>query len=177
LIKNIFIVFVLSVLLTPLSLAQNLWPEITSEMKPWTRWWWMGSAVDEKNLEQAIADLASVGFGGVEVTPIYGAKGFEDQYLEFLSDEWLDMLSFTITKGKEVGLGVDINLGTGWPFGGPNIGTEQAATKMIIDEWELAKGESVHFPLKTEKSGKNISQLQALRAFQISDGEEINLDR
>lgn len=175
--RNGTIVFVLLIFLLSGVGAQNLWPEITSEMKPWTRWWWMGSAVDEKNLEQAITELASVGFGGVEVTPIYGAKGFEDQYLEFLSDEWLDMLSFTIAKGKEVGLGVDINLGTGWPFGGPNIEVEQAATKMIIDEWELVKGESIHFPLKPKKKGNNSSKLQALRAFQVSDGKEINLDR
>jgi hypothetical protein len=25
------------------------WPPITRETKPWTRWWWMGSAVDEKD--------------------------------------------------------------------------------------------------------------------------------
>lgn len=175
--KNIWLVFFLSLILCEFLPAQELWPEITSEMKPWTRWWWMGAAVDEKNLDEAVTDLASVGFGGVEVTPIYGAKGFEDRYVEFLSEEWLDMLAFTIKKGKDVGLGVDINLGTGWPFGGPNIGTEQAATRMILDEWKLAAGEIVRFPLKTEKAGKNFAELQALRAYKESTGEEIDLDR
>ena len=38
--------FVLNVF--PLELlAQQGWPQITKETKPWTRWWWMGSAVDE----------------------------------------------------------------------------------------------------------------------------------
>ena len=25
------------------------WPELKKEFKTWTRWWWMGSAVDKKN--------------------------------------------------------------------------------------------------------------------------------
>ncbi|MEX2595088.1 MAG: hypothetical protein WD426_20155 [Anditalea sp.] len=30
------------------------WPEIPREAKPWTRWWWMGNAVDEKNIGQLL---------------------------------------------------------------------------------------------------------------------------
>jgi hypothetical protein len=26
-------------------MAQPKWPAITQQTKPWTRWWWMGSAV------------------------------------------------------------------------------------------------------------------------------------
>ncbi len=26
---------------------QTPWPKITKVTKPWARWWWMGSAVDE----------------------------------------------------------------------------------------------------------------------------------
>ena len=37
--------------------AQNdisLWPELKKESKTWTRWWWMGSAVDKKNITQSL---------------------------------------------------------------------------------------------------------------------------
>jgi len=27
------------------------WPELTREAKPWTAWWWMGSAVDKETKE------------------------------------------------------------------------------------------------------------------------------
>ena len=37
-------------------------------MHPWTRWWWMGSAVDEKNLDKVLTTYSKAGFGGVEVT-------------------------------------------------------------------------------------------------------------
>jgi hypothetical protein len=28
------------------------WPEATVTSKPWTRWWWLGSAVDEASITQ-----------------------------------------------------------------------------------------------------------------------------
>ena len=31
--------------------AQPSWPEVTNETKAGSRWWWLGSAVDEQNLK------------------------------------------------------------------------------------------------------------------------------
>jgi hypothetical protein len=81
--------------------AQNIdtsFPEITREAKPWTRWWWMGSAVDSLNLTYNLEALSRAGIGGVEITPIYGVKGREEQYIDYLSPRWMQMLAFT---GKE----------------------------------------------------------------------------
>ena len=80
----------------------GIWPEIKSETKPWVRWWWMGNAVNKPEIERQLHDLANTGFGGVEITPIYGVKGYEDQYIDFLSDEWMDNLQFTIQKAEEL---------------------------------------------------------------------------
>lgn len=98
------------------------WPELTAQCKPWTRWWWLGSAVDEAGLKHELASLAEAGFGGVEITPIYGAKGAEDRFLEFLSPQYMQALELTCTEAKRLGLGVDMATGTGWPFGGPTVG-------------------------------------------------------
>ena len=39
----------------PTSQADPLaWPAITSQTKPWTRWWWLGSAVDNPNLTRLL---------------------------------------------------------------------------------------------------------------------------
>ena len=43
------------------------WPPVTQLNKPWTRWWWLGSAVDEKNLKREIEQMHAAGIGGVEV--------------------------------------------------------------------------------------------------------------
>ena len=33
--------------------APSVWPAITQTAKPWTRWWWPGSAVDRTNITRA----------------------------------------------------------------------------------------------------------------------------
>lgn len=154
--------------------AQEEWPAVRKEMKPWTRWWWMGSAVDKPNIERELNLFDAAGFGGVEVTPIYGAKGFESRYIPYLSGPWMDMLQFTTQKANNLGLGVDMNLGTGWPFGGPQVSEQDAATKFLVQEFDLKKGQALALPLKLDK--EPFSNLQALRAYTAS-GEQIDLDR
>ncbi|TJZ61118.1 glycoside hydrolase [Sphingobacterium olei] len=158
-----------------ISFAQDLWPSVTKEMKPWTRWWWLGSAVDKPNLDRELKLFEKAGFGGVEVTPIYGAKNYEKRYVQYLSPTWMEMLDFTTSTSNKLGMGVDINLGTGWPFGGPQIEEKDAATRVFLDEIIIKKGEKLHFPIKVSDAKQTYSSLQALRAY-TSSGEEINLD-
>ena len=107
-------------LLTVISLqAQIKWPAITQQTKPWTRWWWQGSAVDKPNLTSLMQQYKEAGLGGLEITPIYGVKGAEDKFIDFLSPKWVEMLQHTLNEGKRLGLGIDMATGTGWPFGGP----------------------------------------------------------
>ncbi|SFE85112.1 glycosyl hydrolase [Thermophagus xiamenensis] len=117
--------------------GNNIWPEINKEMKPWTRWWWMGSAVDEKELGPLLEEYAAKGFGGVEIAPIYGVKGYEDRYVDFLSARWIELLDYTVSKADSLGMGVDITTGTGWPFGGPHITSDFAARRLYIQKYEL----------------------------------------
>lgn len=102
------------------------WPAITREMKPWTYWWWPGSAVDPANITHELERFAAAGYGGVHIVPIYGPKNSPHRDIEYLSDEWLAMLRHTTKEGERLDLGVDMTLGTGWCFGGPNITTNLA---------------------------------------------------
>ena len=70
---------VVLLLICNLQLRAQHWPAVTKEAKPWTRWWWMGSAVDPKGLDEQLSSLHEVGFGGVAVVPIYGAVGYENK--------------------------------------------------------------------------------------------------
>ena len=149
------------------------WPEITSQTKPWTRWWWMGSAVEVQNLELLMGDYAAHGFGGVEVTPIYGVKGEEANNIDFLSPRWVDLLTATVKAGQRFGMGVDMNTGTGWPFGGPQVTDVHASKQMefrkLIDP---TQDELDQFINKMNVSKE--FELIALSAFN-SHGERINL--
>src|ERR1700690_2238134 len=94
------------------------WAAPTTENKLWTRWWWMGNAVDEKNLTKILEQFHDAGMGGVEICPIYGAYGAENRYLDFLSPKWMTMLAHTVRETKRLGMITDMTTGTGWPFGG-----------------------------------------------------------
>ncbi|MEO8333974.1 MAG: glycosyl hydrolase [bacterium] len=120
--------------------APPSWPIITSEMKPWTRWWWQGSAVNEADLTANLDQYRRVGLGGVEVTPIYGVKGAEAENIDYLSPQWVKMLEHTVAEARRLGLGVDIANGTGWPFGGPNVGDDDAARYVAHKTYTLSGG-------------------------------------
>ncbi|MBP6460590.1 MAG: hypothetical protein KA264_10910, partial [Crocinitomicaceae bacterium] len=64
------------------------WPKSTNINQPWARWWWMGSAVDKPNLKKSLLDFHNAGIGGVEITPIYGVKGEENNFIDYLSPKW-----------------------------------------------------------------------------------------
>jgi len=69
--------------------AQVAWPVITKQTKPWTRWWWEGSAVNKKDLTWNMENLHNAGLGGMEITPIYGVKGRESElYNTFRRNGW-----------------------------------------------------------------------------------------
>lgn len=159
-IRNIIKISVLCFAFGNLS-AQNPWPKTTETAKPWTRWWWMGSAVDEKGLDKQLTTLSKSGFGGVEIVPIYGAKGFENTYINYLSPEWMKMLKFTTDKAKSLNMGVDMSVGTGWPIGGPQVSENDAATKMIIQTYDIQPNEkfSEKIVLKDEKQ-KNLKSIK-----------------
>ena len=155
-----------SVLPTP-AMAQTNWPKITKETRPWARWWWMGSAVDENNLVRLMAQYNSAGFGGLEVTPIYGAVGFEPKYLPYLSSEWMKMLDVSVREANKNNMGIDMNLGTGWPFGGPQVTPQVAASKLVIQKYNLKNGEKLNVKIvPTDPQQVKVGvQLQAVTAY------------
>ena len=110
--------------------AAPLWPTVGNVQKPWTRWWWPGNAVDTENLTRQLEQIAAAGFGGVEVTPIYGVRGAEDREVEFLSPKYMDLLAHAAAEAKRLGMQLDMATGTGWPFGGPWVATEDADTRL-----------------------------------------------
>ena len=110
--------------------STSLWPAVGNVQKPWTRWWWPGNAVDKGNLTRQLEAFAAAGFGGVEVTPIYGVRGAEDREVQFLSPKYMELLAHAGAEAKRLGMQLDMATGTGWPFGGPWVATEDADARL-----------------------------------------------
>jgi hypothetical protein len=108
------------------------------------RWWWFGSAVTKPELERELRTMRQGGIGGVEIQPVYPlmlddpARGFRN--VPYLSDEYLDDLSFTSRKARELGLRMDVTLGSGWPFGGPHVAITEAAGRLRCDRVPVLPG-------------------------------------
>ncbi len=120
-----FIFLLCTLYIVPLS----LWADSSL---PGTRWWWLGSAVDSTGITYQLETLRKAGIGAVEITPIYGVKGNERNDIPYLSPRWMDMLGWCETEGARLGMQIDMNNGTGWPFGGPEITARYAAKKAIF---------------------------------------------
>ena len=113
-------------------IAQNAaWPEPQREAKAGSRWWWMGSAVDDESLEWNIRQYAQTGIGTLEITPIYGVQGNDGKALSYLTTAWMNALKKVQQVAAETGVDIDMNGGTGWPFGGPTVKIGEAAGKLV----------------------------------------------
>lgn len=123
------------------------WPAVSRQNRPWTRWWWEGSAVDKPGLTAAMQKYQQAGLGGLEITPIYGVKGYEDKFINYLSPKWLEMLQFTLQESKRLDLGIDMATGTGWPFGGPWVTPDDACKDINLKIYPLKGGQRLNEPL------------------------------
>lgn len=122
----------IAIVATVLAAMAQSWPAPTTEAKPGTRWWWLGSAVDKENLEWNLRQYADHGIGAVEITPLYGVQGNQANNIPYLSDKWMQMLRYTAEQCQKNGIELDMATGTGWPFGGPWVPLEESACKVLF---------------------------------------------
>ena len=105
-----------------------------NDAKIMMRWWWFGPAVTKPELEREMRLMKEGGIGGFEVQAVYPlspddpAAGIKN--LPYLSDEFIDALRFVSAKAKELGLRMDLTLGSGWPYGGPSVAITDAASTL-----------------------------------------------
>lgn len=117
------------------------WPASSRETKPWSRWWWHGSAVTEEGITAELEAYKKAGLGGLEITPIYGVQGKEDEFVNFLSERWVDLLLHTLREAERLDLGIDMATGTGWPFGGPWVNEDHACRTIEHKTYEMKGGQ------------------------------------
>lgn len=120
--------------------VQPDWPAVTRESKPWSRWWWHGSALTKEGITAEMEAYKAAGLGGLEITPIYGVVGYEDRFVNYLSPQWMELLDHTLKEAERLDMGIDMATGTGWPFGGPWVGDEDACKNLNYTTYEVKGG-------------------------------------
>ena len=152
------------------------WPPITAQTKPWAFNWWMGSAVDKTNLTHELERYAAAGLGGIHIIPIYGAKGFESKYINYLSPEWMEMMGWAVAEAQRLGMGVDMTTGSGWCFGGPQVTDQEANANVVVKTYELKAGEQMSQKFSREATQALVAYAPDGKAIELTDTITTNGD-
>ena len=143
----------------PMDALQRSFERPPDDTRIMMRWWWYGPAVTKPEIEREMRLMKDAGIGGFEVQPVYPVAmddtGAGIKNLPFLSDEFLDALRFTADKAHELGMRMDLTLGSGWPFGSPMVPVGQAAGRLRIDRVKLVEGQR-RVPLPALAEGEKL---------------------
>jgi hypothetical protein len=92
------------------------------------------------------------GLGGLEITPIYGVAGYESEFINYLSPEWMQVFTYTLKEAKRLNIQIDMATGSGWPFGGgPLIGDAEACKDFEYKTWTVKEGQGIKEPIVFEQ--------------------------
>jgi hypothetical protein len=123
------------------------------------RWWWFGPAVTKPEVEREIRAMKAAGIGGFEVAPTYPMTLDDPEHgivnLPYLSPGFLDALHFAAQTANRLGMRFDLNLGSGWPYGGPNTPVTQASGSLRVVKTSPPAG-ATSLPLPSLSVGENL---------------------
>ena len=123
------------------------------------RWWWFGAAVEKPELTRELHVMKDAGIGGVEIQPVYPlalndpAAGIENR--TYGSKAFLDAVANANRTARSLGLRVDITLGSGWPYGGPDTSVSRAAGQLRIERVPVPEG-TRSLPLPALENGEQL---------------------
>jgi hypothetical protein len=171
---------------TPLDQVRRGFENPPDDSRIMMRWWWFGPAVTKLELEREITAMKAAGIGGFEVAPVYPMTLDDSEHgivnLPYLSTGFLDALHFAAQTANRLGMRFDLNLGSGWPYGGPNTPVTQASGSLRIIKISPPAG-ATSLPLPSLSVGESLlavflvrpettswKEIRRLPAEAVSDG-------
>jgi hypothetical protein len=112
-----------------------------ADSRPMMRWWWFGPSVTREEIEAEMRRMKEGGLGGFELAVVYPmalddvAAGLRNE--RYLSPEFLEKVGFAARKARELGLRMDVTIGSGWSYGGPYITPDLAAARIRSERHEI----------------------------------------
>lgn len=142
-----------------LSALRAGFPQPPSDARPWVHWFWWSNVLSREEIARELQEMAEAGFGTAEIR-IATANGWPPsralpwmdpaslerighRKFEYLSPTWVEMLEFTCATAERLGLRLAINLGQGWPPGGPWITDEHRSRLLVWQSEEIEGGHTI----------------------------------
>ncbi len=137
------------------SLAGFANPE--TKYRPWVRWWWPGNAVRQDELRREVRLLKDHGFGGGEVQPFLigvntKAPAEAEKLYGFDTPSFYQNLGAVMDEALKQGLQIDLNVGSSWPPGGPQITQLDNIQTLAVGEKRVGGGKRVDVPLPAPRA-------------------------
>jgi hypothetical protein len=110
--------------------------------RPFVRWWWNGSRVDEAEITRELEIMRRAGIGGVEINTIGMPPVPAEQLSRFparpwLSPAWLAALGEASRQARSRDMQVDLLVGSGWPFGGRFLARDEQIQRVRLSKIEV----------------------------------------
>jgi hypothetical protein len=149
------------------------------EAGPWVYWFCFDNAITKEEMEREIEEMVAEGIAGAELRFVEFAwwrkkevvdKELELSHhkrLEYLSDEFVDVLEHACSVAERHGFKLSINMGMGWPPGGTWI-TDQYRTRKLVSKVTVVGG-----PNRIGEEPKiSVPQDAKVYAWQLDEGKE-----
>ncbi|WP_423606825.1 glycosyl hydrolase [Sphingomonas sp. MS122] len=104
-----------------------------AETRPHTLYFWMNGNVTKEGIDADLQAMRDIGIGGVLMFD--GSSDVPKGPVDYLSPQWLDLMTHMMGKADELGLKVGLHNAPGWSSsGGPWIKPEQAMQQIVWTE-------------------------------------------
>ncbi|MCK5699651.1 MAG: hypothetical protein KAI29_00795, partial [Cyclobacteriaceae bacterium] len=137
----------------------------------------------QKEIVRQLELMNSAGIGGIEINPIEmpeQADNLVGNPMDWLSDEWIEMLEFTIKEAKKLGMVTDLIVGTGWPFGGEFLQPEETIQGVNVEVVQLTGPKRATIPLPKPKGDHQFEILKITlfpsKIKSMEEGKDYPLD-
>jgi hypothetical protein len=142
-----------------------------AEARPKTLYFWMNGNVTREGIDADLAAMRDAGLGGL--LAFDGSSDIPKGPVDYLSPQWLDLMTHMMKRGGELGLTVAMQNAPGWSSsGGPWISPAQAMQQIVWTETTVTGGRRVTVRLPQPYTKIGFYRDAVIVAFPASAGDE-----
>jgi hypothetical protein len=142
-----------------------------ADSRPDTLYFWMNGNVTREGLDADLAAMRDAGLGGVMMFD--GSSDVPKGPVDYLSPQWLDLMTHMMTQARALGLKVGLHNAPGWSSsGGPWISPDRSMQQIVWTETTVDGGKPLTVKLPQPFTKMDYYRDAALLAFPASDGDE-----